>query len=162
MLNDKNAILHLSRQGDQGNWLASGKSRSRPTRPARPGGTANDFLLRVKAIGSLGDIGTAESIPLLQSMSKRIRIQPSPVALPAVAAIQRGRSELTPFAQDQPAIDPQTRRGLPSSPTEKTSLTANPASSSIRTISSRVKSCSVRGGIRLRHGDVAASSRPRT
>ena len=158
MLNDKNAILSLeSARAIKAIGSPAEKAVQPYAGPIGPAARPTISHCDIKAIGLLGDIGTAESVPPLQSMTKdpNSTIASSPTT--AVAAIQAaGRSELTPFAQDQPAIDPRTRRGLPvvahreNLPHRESRFFQHPQ------ISSRVKWCSVkRAGVRLWHRDVA-------
>jgi hypothetical protein len=89
MLNDSAGLLRLeSAKALKGIGASAEKAVQPYAGPIGPGGKANDFLLRVKAIEILGDIGTADSIPLLQSAGKDTNSTIASGAATALAAIQ--------------------------------------------------------------------------
>ena len=89
MLSDSDGLLRLeSSKALKGIGSPAEKAVQPYAGPTGPGGKANDALLRAKAIEVIGDIGTKDSIPLLQSMFNDSTSIIATAAKAAVAAIQ--------------------------------------------------------------------------
>jgi hypothetical protein len=89
MLNDSAGLLRLESAKALKSIGSPAEKAVQPyAGPTGPGGKANDSLLRAKAIEILGEIGTKDSIPLLQSMFNDPLSLIANAAKSAVAAIQ--------------------------------------------------------------------------
>lgn len=89
MLNDKEGVLRLRSASTLKAIGAPAEKAVQPyARPTGPDGKPNDFVLRTVAVQILGEIGTAESLPLLQSLFNDMTSTIADLAKKASVAIQ--------------------------------------------------------------------------